>query len=164
MAQLLEMGATPHKLTKDVVIKYRPNWCSEGLTTTVTVAGVVKNIIASGLKVEYAWMSTNGMGFKDTDDGPQVQNNTANTQLNNLPYTVPISVIPSTAIVNPASSFNGAVQWNGHQFFIEQFGAPNGVAVAFGYVKVLWEFKDPFVPSGTQLQVLSPNADTRPPP
>lgn len=140
LADLKAMGAKPQKLTSKKVIKYRPNWCSPGLTQIARFENessptgyIVTETTSAGLKAQYSMLAS-----PLTNPG----NNNPDFM---VPEIAPLASGPpgGLSIVQSAIQTNQVV-YNGHVLWVDQ-GVPTGVLQPCAKVTctVHWFFKDP---------------------
>ena len=116
-------GAMGQKFTKKLTIKYKPNWCSQGLTAYTQVpGGPITSINATGLTKEYGWLAT------PNSVGP-------------IPVT-DVAIDPSLSAinVNKSSIYPAQVPYNGHNVYIDQADTAAST-VCRVVVTVTWVFK-----------------------
>ena len=130
-------GADPSAFIKNKEIIYKPNWCSPGLTAITTQYGnaplpvpgpainAVTGVYSLGLKKQYGWIPTPN---KDAWANPSIANNPLN----------PVAGVIANSDMAPV--LNAAVQYNGHNIYIQQDNDPN-VPVCKVVCTVTWEFK-----------------------
>ena len=123
-------GADPKAFTRNISIKYKPNWCSPGIqavkSTAYTALGgdtAVNSVVSMGMKTQYGWLPTPNL---DLWQNPGATN------------PIRSAVSATTATDNAA----GNVVYNGHDFYIEQVSSPSVVCCKL-VVTVEWEFKGP---------------------
>jgi len=128
----LSQGAKPRSFTKQIVLRYKPNWCSPSMLMTRTETSL--NAVAiCGLKCEYGWLSA--------------PNN--NSVAGGVSTTQPLI----SANINPAIFPNGftpiqnfplATVYNGHTHYIQQGTSQTEPGKAGNLlVRVKWVFKNP---------------------
>lgn len=136
-AQIEAMGAVGRRFTKPIVVKYKPNWCSQGLTvyTTQQVSPAnITSINATGLKAETGWLATpNSLGTVPV---------TQPSQSSSL-----ADAVPPGSIISTAANYVSNVPYNGHTVFIHQDTAATGEGahVCRVVINVTWQFKGPKV-------------------
>jgi len=155
-ASLQATGARPRALTKNIVVSYRPNWCSPGVSmiyTNTAPGGPAGQLTASepmGLKVEYAWLQT-----------PNSLTAINEAQRVGLITTGPVAtpLPPNTGSTTAEIPLNLAncVQYNGHVAYVDQ-SVPNTSQnpVARLTCSVHWEFKGAKYNGGIPTRSLSP--------
>ena len=139
---LQAMGARPRKLTKQIRLTYKPNWCSPGVSSYVSgnlaygsgTANFLLNQQMQGHKVEYGWLSSPGLQPPDyTGTKSQTQN-----LVGQLPAVGPT---PGER-AGMTSDLVNYTTYNGNDIYIDQLNA-NVQFVARVVCVVHWEFKDP---------------------
>lgn len=132
LADIQAMGAKPKKLTGKMVIKYRPNWCSPGLTqytvNPALVGNPVNNIKSQGLKAQYSHLAC-----PDTNPGLNTGSIFAPAAAPNLPVNTGTAEINANQVV-----------YNGHTVWVDQEIATGTLqAVARVVCTVHWSFVGP---------------------
>lgn len=139
LAQLQAQGARPRALTKNIVVSYKPNWCSPGVSIVYTDNALMGKVVYSepqGLKVENAWLSTPDASTYGVNRAERV------TLLTTGPVISPFP--PGGGAVNAAYPVVQAncVQYNGHVAYVDQsIGNASGNPIARVTISVHWEFK-----------------------
>jgi hypothetical protein len=136
-AQIEAMGAVGRRFTKPVIVKYKPNWCSAGLTVYTTSQIQPPNITsinATGLKAETDWLATpNSLGSVPVTQPSQSS-------------TLQDAVNPGS-VISTAANYTANVPYNGHTVFVHQDTAATGEGahVCRVVINVTWQFKGPKV-------------------
>lgn len=139
LADIQAIGAKPKKLVAKMVIKYKPNWCSPGLTqlaryqATSPTGYALTETTSAGLQAQYSYL--------------QCPNN--NKGQNNPDFSVPSIAFNQTGPPVGINIVQGAIQtnqvlYNGHTVWVDQ-EVPTGTLqpVARVTCTVHWSFKDP---------------------
>lgn len=132
--QLRAQGCIPIVFNKTKTIKYKPNWCQQGLGAYSQQPGQpITSINGQGLTKCYDWLECP----KAFANGP-------------LDTTQPIITNAQTAAgVVPMQNYTSTVIYNGHLAYFEQgFSGGGSNYIARGTVTVVWEFKGPKVDVG----------------
>lgn len=124
--QLQEQGAIPRKFTSALTMKYKPNWCSQGLGAYTQIPGnPITSINAQGLQKQFGWLAC------PTVNGAQ-------------DVTNPIISNTLTGInVNPMAVYSTNTIYNGHIAHFQQQTVGAVAELARRTVTVVWEFKGP---------------------
>lgn len=134
LADIQAMGAKPKKLTGKMVIKYKPNWCSPGLTQYKVnpYPGLqlpVIDIRSQGLKAQYS-----ALACPDTNPGLNLESN--------ITPAYPGGNNPSNTGMAPV--ITNQVVYNGHTVWVDQEIATGTLqAVARVVCTVHWSFTGP---------------------
>lgn len=124
-------GAIPQKFTKKIVIRYKPNWCSPGVTTFLRNS-ITQDLIqtaSAGLTTNNGWLVAPGtLG-----------------QPGNVPETQLVINGEGQASYNNSINFTTATQYNGHTIYIDQenTGSDTVKGVCDLVCRVKWVFKGP---------------------
>lgn len=134
LSDIQAMGAKPKKLTSKMVIKYKPNWCSPGLTQYKVnpYPGLqlpVVDIRSQGLQAQYTKLAC-----PDTNPGQNLESN--------ITPAYPGGLNPANTGMAPV--ITNQVVYNGHTVWIDQ-EIPTGTlqSVARVTCTVHWSFSDP---------------------
>jgi len=129
---MLTAGAVPKAFNKNIVVKYRPNWTSAGLSAAVLNTGsAVAGIYTLGAKVQYGWIPT-----PDALEGSWVPPTAASQGI------LPIAANAATALTQ-APILPAFVVYNGHAEFFNQSTGNTTTSNFIGTVEVTvrWELK-----------------------
>ena len=141
------MGAKPKKLNGKTVIRYRPNWCSGGLSayyfnnngTMAPLQYTYSQTPQLGLQTQYGWLAS-PHEVTDRENGETSQMDIIAPADGTL--EPPGSLLPPLTGMNPV--YTNRVVYNGHSVLIDQ-EIPTGTlqAVAKVTCTVTWAFKGP---------------------
>lgn len=122
--QLQEQGAIPRKFTSAISLKYKPNWCSQGLGAYTQAPGQpITSINAQGLQKQYGWLASPAVSGALDVTNPIISNTLTNNN------TFPMAVYSTNTI------------YNGHIARFEQQTVGSIAELARRTVTVVWEFK-----------------------
>jgi len=135
-------GAKPRALVSKIVIAYKPNWCSAGLTAVVPgPTPGDRNYIQQGLQAQYGWLASVGTPVSLQNGNPAGTAGKFNPPEISSVALDPINQNLDNSTSTLANLVNNTV-YNGHTTFIDQETVGSeGQVIARLTCTVEWVFK-----------------------